>query len=83
MCVCLLKYLPSNFLTFPNISHLSFSFSLPGCGLGMVSILLDKLSVCRSVIATDGDDDTMDLLRENIELTGNSDTVCVCACQYV
>ena len=41
-----------------------------GCGLGMVSILLDKMKVCSSILATDGDDSTMDLLRENIRLTG-------------
>mmetsp|Transcript_19596 Transcript_19596/g.18933 ORF Transcript_19596/g.18933 Transcript_19596/m.18933 type:complete len:286 (-) Transcript_19596:470-1327(-) len=43
-----------------------------GCGLGMVSILLDKMGVCESIIATDGDDDTMDLLRENIKTTGST-----------
>jgi hypothetical protein len=36
----------------------------------MVSILLDKMEVCSSILATDGDDATMDLLRENIRLTG-------------
>jgi hypothetical protein len=36
----------------------------------MVSILLDKMKVCSSILATDGDDATMDLLRENIRLTG-------------
>jgi hypothetical protein len=43
-----------------------------GCGLGMVSILLDKMDVCESIIATDGDDDTMDLLHENIKITGST-----------
>ena len=38
----------------------------------MVSILLDKMNTCVSVIATDGDDDTMELLRENIRFTGKS-----------
>jgi predicted nicotinamide N-methyase len=38
----------------------------------MVSILLDKMNVCESIIATDGDDDTMDLLHENIKLTGST-----------
>ena len=45
-------------------------FSFSGCGLGMVSILLDKLNICKSIIATDGDDDTMVLLAENILYTG-------------
>jgi hypothetical protein len=38
----------------------------------MVSILIDKMNVCASILATDGDDDTMKLLRENILLTGTS-----------
>lgn len=36
----------------------------------MVSILLDKLQTCTFILATDGDDDTMELLNENIQLTG-------------
>lgn len=40
-----------------------------GCGLGMASILLENMSVARVVVATDGDDDTMQLLRENIART--------------
>ena len=36
----------------------------------MVSILLDKLQTCTLILATDGDDDTMELLNENIQLTG-------------
>ena len=38
-----------------------------GSGLGMVSILLDKLKIAEIVYATDGDDNTMDLLIKNIE----------------
>jgi len=37
-----------------------------GCGLGMVTVLLAKLGVAQCVVATDGDDDTLDLLQENI-----------------
>ena len=36
-----------------------------GAGLGLVSILLDKLDVCFSLVVTDGDEDTMRLLIEN------------------
>ena len=42
----------------------------------MVSILLDKMDVCESILATDGDDDTMKLLRENILSTGASHFYC-------
>ena len=38
----------------------------------MVSILLDKMNVCVSILATDGDDGTMKLLRENVLQTGTS-----------
>ena len=44
-----------------------------GCGLGMVSILLAKMNKTKILVATDGDDDTMDLLRENIKLTNCAD----------
>lgn len=43
-----------------------------GSGLGLVSILLDKMSCCRYVYATDGDDETMELLKENIKSTSSS-----------
>lgn len=36
-----------------------------GAGLGLVSILLDKLCVCSNLVVTDGDDDTLQLLIEN------------------
>lgn len=36
-----------------------------GGGLGLVSILLDKLNICSSLICTDGDEDTLQLLVEN------------------
>ena len=36
------------------------------CSLGMVSILLHKMHVCRQLVSTDGDDDTVDLLRRNV-----------------
>ena len=38
-----------------------------GAGLGVVSILLDKLQCCDEVVCTDGDDDTLELLRRNLE----------------
>ena len=38
----------------------------------MVSILLDKMDICESILATDGDDDTVKLLQENIISTGAS-----------
>ena len=46
-----------------------------GCGLGAVSILLAKLNVARQIIATDGDDDTIDLLNENIVSSGCVDQI--------
>lgn len=36
-----------------------------GGGLGLVSILLDKLNVCSKLVCTDGDDDTIKLLIDN------------------
>eukprot|EP01036_Dinobryon_divergens_P022854 gene22854-31153_t len=36
-----------------------------GAGLGLVSILLDKMDVCASLLVTDGDEDTMNLLIDN------------------
>jgi len=36
-----------------------------GAGLGLVSILLDKMHICSSLVATDGDDTTLELLVEN------------------
>lgn len=36
-----------------------------GAGLGLVSILLDKLEVCSQIVVTDGDEDTMRLLIDN------------------
>ncbi len=36
-----------------------------GAGLGLVSILLDKLAVCSELVVTDGDEDTLQLLVEN------------------
>ena len=48
-----------------------------GCGLGMVSILLDKMDVCESILATDGDDDTIKLLEENVLSTGASFLDCI------
>lgn len=47
-----------------------------GCGLGVVSLLLAKVGVAQCVIATDGDDDTMDLLRENVDREKCSSLVC-------
>lgn len=38
-----------------------------GAGLGVVSILLDKLQCCDEIVCTDGDDDTLELLRRNAE----------------
>jgi predicted nicotinamide N-methyase len=40
-----------------------------GAGLGMVSILLDRMDCCKEIVVSDGDDDTMDLLRRNIAWT--------------
>ena len=37
-----------------------------GAGLGMVSILLGKLKVASLIVASDGDQDTIDLLDDNI-----------------
>lgn len=36
-----------------------------GAGLGLVSILLDKLHICRELVVTDGDEATLELLVEN------------------
>jgi predicted nicotinamide N-methyase len=41
-----------------------------GAGLGLVSILLDKLNVCSSLVSTDGCEDTVRLLIENKIDTG-------------
>ena len=38
-----------------------------GAGIGNVSILIDKLKRAETVLATDGDDDTIELLRANVE----------------
>ena len=46
-----------------------------GCGLGIVSILLSKLKVAHSVYATDGDDETMALLYDNIQLSNETDNI--------
>lgn len=40
-----------------------------GAGLGIVSILLDKLDLSKTIIASDGDDSTLKLLESNILLT--------------
>lgn len=37
-----------------------------GAGLGIVSILADKLGTARSVVCTDGDDEALDAFRSNI-----------------
>jgi len=44
-----------------------------GGGLGVVSIFVHKLSTAKSVICTDGDEISMDLLRINAEETGCSE----------
>jgi predicted nicotinamide N-methyase len=36
-----------------------------GSGLGLVSILLEKLNYCSELVVTDGDEDTLQLLIEN------------------
>ena len=36
-----------------------------GAGLGLVSILVDKMNICTNLIVTDGDEDTISLLIEN------------------
>lgn len=41
-----------------------------GGGLGMVSILVHKLGTAKSVVCTDGDDVSMELLRANADETG-------------
>ena len=41
-----------------------------GGGLGMVSIFVHKLGITKSVVCTDGDDVSMELLRANAEETG-------------
>lgn len=38
-----------------------------GSGLGLLAILMDKMQVAAEIVATDGDDDTMELLYENVE----------------
>lgn len=43
-----------------------------GSGLGIVSILLGKTNVASMVVCTDGDDDTMELLKQNIIETSSS-----------
>lgn len=40
-----------------------------GSGLGMVSILLAKMNKTKQLIVTDGDEVTMELLHENIQLS--------------
>ena len=47
-----------------------------GCGLGVVAILLDKLNVGATIVATDGDDMTLDLLNKNINGNGCSERLC-------
>ena len=37
-----------------------------GAGIGNVSILIDKLNLAAVVVATDGDDDTIELLDSNV-----------------
>lgn len=37
-----------------------------GAGIGNVSILIDKLRLAKMVVATDGDDDTVELLDSNV-----------------
>jgi hypothetical protein len=44
-----------------------------GGGLGMVSIFVHKLGVAKSVVCTDGDDVSMELLRTNADETGCSE----------
>lgn len=36
-----------------------------GAGLGLVSILLSKMNIARALVATDGDNDTVDLMCKN------------------
>lgn len=38
-----------------------------GAGLGYLAILIDKIGVSKKIVATDGDDDTLELLLSNIE----------------
>lgn len=40
-----------------------------GCGLGVVAVLLNKLQVNANIVATDGDQMTLDLLDKNIAST--------------
>ena len=40
-----------------------------GSGLGLVSILLHKMKVCKSIVVTDGDEDTIELLNDNVVCT--------------
>ena len=44
-----------------------------GAGLGLVSVLLSKLKVVNALITTDGDDDTIELLTNNIEKVAQDD----------
>jgi predicted nicotinamide N-methyase len=46
-----------------------------GCGLGVCAILLDKLDVNATVVATDGDELTMELLQANLVHAHTSDRV--------
>lgn len=38
-----------------------------GCGLGVVSIMLEKMQICSKIVATDGCPETIELLEKNIE----------------
>lgn len=46
-----------------------------GAGLGIVSILIDKLGLSKTIIASDGDETTLNLLETNISLT-NANVIC-------
>jgi hypothetical protein len=46
----------------------------------MVAILLDKLEVAAEVYATDGDDDTLDLLRANVDVKHTMSVVLLVFC---
>jgi len=43
-----------------------------GAGLGMVSILIDKLDLSKTIIASDGDDAALKLLESNVSLAKSS-----------
>ena len=49
-----------------------------GAGLGLVSILLDKMDECASLLVTDGDEDTMNLLIDNKIGKPQEKFFCVC-----